>query len=277
LLAADLETAKRDATILAVKMQEDCGIDIVTDGEQSRQHYAHAFLEVVEGVDFTRKVEIGIRADRYKVMVPTVTGALRLRGRAHGREARIARAHTGRKLKFNLPGPMTMADTIANAHYRTRAEVAMAFAGLVNEEARALEAEGVDIVQFDEPAFAVYPEAVKEWGIAALHRASEGLLKNSRVDQVSIECRNSRVPMHLLKLLDGKDIMVGAIDVATDVVETPERVVAVIAEAMPYVAKEKIIVCTNCGMVPMGWDIAFAKLAALSRGAALARQKLGMA
>jgi 5-methyltetrahydropteroyltriglutamate--homocysteine methyltransferase len=314
LVGGDLETAKRDATILAVKMQEDCGIDIITDGEQSRQHYAHAFLEVVEGVDFTRKVEMGIRADRYKVMVPTVTGALRLRGRAHGREARIARAHTGRKLKFNLPGPMTMTDTIANAHYRTRAEMAMAFAGLVNEEARALEAEGVDIIQFDEPAFAVYPEAVKEWGIAALHRASEGLscttavhicygygikanidwkatlgtewrhyeaifpaLKNSRIDQVSIECRNSRVPMHLLKLLDGKDIMVGAIDVATDVVETPEQVVAVIAEAMAHVAKEKIIVCTNCGMVPMGWDVAFAKLAALSRGAALARQNFGVA
>jgi 5-methyltetrahydropteroyltriglutamate--homocysteine methyltransferase len=288
LVGGDLETAKRDATILAVKMQEDCGIDIITDGEQSRQHYAHAFLEVVEGVDFTRKVEMGIRADRYKVMVPTVTGALRLRGRAHGREARIARAHTGRKLKFNLPGPMTMTDTIANAHYRTRAEMAMAFAGLVNEEARALEAEGVDIIQFDEPAFAVYIcygygiKANIDWKatLGTEWRHYEAIfpaLKNSRIDQVSIECRNSRVPMHLLKLLDGKDIMVGAIDVATDVVETPEQVVAVIAEAMAHVAKEKIIVCTNCGMVPMGWDVAFAKLAALSRGAALARQNFGVA
>jgi 5-methyltetrahydropteroyltriglutamate--homocysteine methyltransferase len=308
----ELETAKRDATILALKLQEDCGIDIVTDGEQSRQHFVHGFLEAVEGVDFARKVEMGIRADRYKVMVPTVTGAVRLRGRAHGREARVARAHTGRKLKFNLPGPMTIADTIANAHYGTRAEMAMAFAGLLNEEARALEADGVEIIQFDEPAFNVYPDAVRDWGIAALHRAIEGLgcttavhicygygikanvdwkatlggewrqyeaifpaLKESRIDQVSIECCNARVPMHLLKLLDGKDLMVGAIDVATDVVETPEQVVAVIAAAMPYAAKEKIIACTNCGMVPMRRDVAFAKLAALSRGAELARQRLG--
>src|SRR5882757_8432844 len=285
LAGGDLETAKRDATILALKLQEDCGIDIVTDGEQSRQHYAHAFLEVVEGVDFTRKVEMGIRADRYKVMVPTVTGALRLRGRAHGREARIARAHTARKLKFNLPGPMTMADTIANAHYRTRAEMAMAFAGLVNEEARALEAEGVDIIQFDEPAFAVYPQAVKEWGIAALHRASEGLscttavhicygygikanadwkatlgsewrqyeaifpaLAASRIDQVSLECANSHVPAELMSLLAGKDVLVGAIDVATDRIETPEEVAATLRQAMRFVPAERLFPCTNCGM-----------------------------
>ena len=309
----ELETAKRDATILALKMQEDCGIDIVTDGEQSRQHFVHGFLEAVEGVDFARRVEMGIRANRYKVMVPTVVGPLRMKGRAHVREARVARAHTGRKLKFNLPGPMTIADTIADAYYGARAKMAMALAELVNEEARAIEAEGVDIIQFDEPAFNVYPEEVRDWGIEALHRAIEGLrcttavhicygygikanidwkatlgsewrhyeaifpaLKQSRIDQVSIECRNSRVPMHLLKLLDGKDIMVGVIDVATDAVETPEQVAAVITEAVRYVAKEKIIACTNCGMVPMRWDVAYAKLAALTRGAALARQKLGV-
>jgi 5-methyltetrahydropteroyltriglutamate--homocysteine methyltransferase len=312
LQGAELETAKRDATILALKLQEDCGLDIVTDGEQSRQHFVHGFLEAVEGVDFARKVEMGIRADRYKAMVPTVTGAVRLRARPHGGEARVARAHTARKLKFSLPGPMTIADTIANVHYGTRAEMAMAFAGLVNEEARALEADGVEIIQIDEPAFNVYPNEVRDWGITALHRAIKGLrcatavhicygygikanidwkatlgsewrqyeaifpaLKESRIDQVSVECRNARVPMHLLKLLDGKDIMVGAIDVATDAVETPDEVAAVLAAAMPYVAKEKIIACTNCGMVPMRWDVAFAKLSALSRGAELARQRLG--
>jgi 5-methyltetrahydropteroyltriglutamate--homocysteine methyltransferase len=308
----ELETAKRDATILALKLQEDCGIDIVTDGEQSRQHFVHGFLAAVEGVDFEQQVEMGIRADRYKAMVPTVTGPVRLRGRPHGSEARVARAHTGRKLKFSMPGPMTIADTIANTHYGTRAEMAMAFAGLLNEEARALEADGVEIIQIDEPAFNVYPKEVVDWGMAALHRAIEGLrcttavhicygygikanidwkatlggewrqyeaifpaLRASRIDQVSIECCNSRVPMHLLKLLDGKEVMVGAIDVATDAVETPEQVAAVIAAAMPYVAREKIVACTNCGMVPMHWDVAFAKLAALSRGAELARRKFG--
>jgi 5-methyltetrahydropteroyltriglutamate--homocysteine methyltransferase len=307
-----LDTAKRDATVLALKLQEDCGIDIVSDGEQSRPHFVHGFLEAVEGVDFAHKVEMGIRADRYKAMVPTVTGPLRLPGRAHAGEARIARAHTARKLKFNLPGPMTLADTVANAYYGSRAEMAMALADLLNQEARALEADGVDVIQLDEPAFLVYPEEVREWGIAALQRAIEGLrcttavhicygygikanidwkatlggewrqyeeifplLKESRLDQVSVECRNSRVPLRLLELLDGKDILVGAVDVATDAVETPEEVAAVITGAMRYVAKEKIIACTNCGMVPMQWDIAYAKLAALCRGVELARRKFG--
>jgi 5-methyltetrahydropteroyltriglutamate--homocysteine methyltransferase len=312
LAGAELAAAKRDATILALKLQEDCGIDIVTDGEQSRQHFVHGFLESVDGVDFTRKVEMGIRADRYKAMVPTVTGALRLKGRVHAHDAQVARAHTRRKLKLTLPGPMTIVDTLADSYYGDRVTMAMAFAGLLNEEARALAADGVDVIQFDEPAFNVYMDEVAEWGIAALHRAIEGVgcttavhicygygikanidwkaslggewrqyeaifpaLAQSRIDQVSVECRNSRVPIHLLRLLDGKDVLVGVIDVATDEVETPEDVAAVIGEAMKYVAKEKIVACTNCGMAPMRSDIAWAKLAVLGRGAELARQKFG--
>jgi 5-methyltetrahydropteroyltriglutamate--homocysteine methyltransferase len=312
LTGAELDVGKRDATVLALKLQEDCGIDVVTDGEQSRQHFVHGFLELVDGIDFTRKVEIGIRADRYKAMVPTVTGPLRLKGRVHAREAQTARAHTRRKLKFTLPGAMTIVDTIADAHYGDRVKMAMAFADLLNAEARALAADGVDVIQFDEPAFNVYMREVKEWGIEALHRAIAGLtcttavhicygygikanidwkatlggewrqyeeifpaLAASRIDQVSIECRNSRVPIELLKLLDGKDVQVGVIDVATDDVETPEQVAAVIGEAAKYVAKDKIIAGTNCGMAPMRWDVAMAKLKALGRGAALARQKFG--
>jgi 5-methyltetrahydropteroyltriglutamate--homocysteine methyltransferase len=312
LAGAELEAGKRDATILVIKLQEDCGIDIVSDGEQSRQHFVHGFLESVAGVDFDRKVEMGIRADRYKAMVPTVTGPLRLAGRVHAREARVARAHTKHKLKFTLPGPMTIADTIADAYYGDRVKMAMAFAALLNEEARGLEADGADIIQLDEPAFNVYPQEVADWGIAALERAIEGLrcttavhicygygikanidwkatlggewrqyeaifpaLRGSRIDQVSLECRSSRVPMRLLELLDGKEVLVGVIDVATDAVETPEEVAAVIAEALKYVPKEKIFPCTNCGMAPMSWDIAFAKLAALGRGAELARQQFG--
>src|SRR6266481_438674 len=171
---AALEEAKRDATLLALKLQEDAGTDIVTDGEQSRQHFVHGFLEFVEGIDFSRRVEIGIRADRYKAMVPTVTGALRLKGRVHAAEARLARAHTKHKLKFTLPGPMTIIDTIADEHYGDRVKMAMRFAELLNEEALELQALGVDVIQFDEPAFNVYMDEVKEWGIAALHRASQG-------------------------------------------------------------------------------------------------------
>src|SRR5229473_7216896 len=228
----ELDQAKRDATLLWLKAQEDAGLDIVTDGEQSRQHFVHGFLEFVDGIDFSRKVEIGIRADRYKAMVPTVTGALRLKGRVHAREARLARAHTKCKLKFTLPGPMTIVDTIADDHYGDRIEMAMAFAEALNAEARALEADGVDVIQFDEPAFNVYMREVEEWGIDALHRAIEGLtcttavhicygygikanidwkatlgsqwrqyqeifpaLAKSRIDQVSIECKNSLVPL----------------------------------------------------------------------------------
>src|SRR5215470_4857414 len=244
---AALDDAKRDATLLALKLQEDAGIDVVTDGEQSRQHFVHGFLESVEGIDFARKVEIGIRADRYKAMVPTVTGALRLKGRVHAPEARVARAHTRRKLKLTLPGPMTIVDTIADSYYGDRVKMAMAFADVLNEEARALAADGVDVIQFDEPAFNVYMDEVRDWGIAALHRAIEGVgcttavhicygygikanidwkatlgsewrqyervfpaLAASRIDQVSVECRNSRVPLSLLALLTGKDVLVGA-------------------------------------------------------------------
>ncbi len=307
---AALDDAKRDATLLALKLQEDCGIDIVTDGEQSRQHFVHGFLEFVDGIDFDRKVEMGIRADRYKAMVPTVTSALRLKGRVHGREAQLARAHTKRKLKITLPGPMTIVDTIADAHYGDRVKMAMAFADLLNTEARALQADGVDVIQFDEPAFNVYMDEVAGWGIEALHRAIAGLtcttvvhicygygikanvdwkatlgrewrqyettfpaLARSRIDEISLECINSRVPMNVLKLLAGKNVQIGVIDVATDEIETPEQVAAVIGEAMTYVPRENIVVGSNCGMAPMRWDIAYAKLAALGRGAELARRK----
>ncbi len=312
LSGAELAAAKLDATLLAVKEQEDAGIDIVSDGEQSRQHFVHGFLELVDGIDFAKKVEMGIRNDRYKAMVPTVTGALKLKGRVHAAEARHARAHTTRELKFTLPGPMTIIDTIADTHYGDRVKMAFAVADLLNQEARALADDGVDVIQFDEPAFNVYMKEVGEWGVEALHRAIKGLdcksavhicygygikanidwkgtlgaewrqyeeifpaLAKSRIDQVSLECRNSKVPMNLLKLLDGKDVLVGAIDVATDQVETPDQVAAVIAEATKYVAKEKIIPCTNCGMAPMRRDIALGKLKALGDGARLARAKFG--
>lgn len=310
LSGAALDDAKRDATLLALKLQEDCGIDIVTDGEQSRQHFVHGFLEFVDGIDFARKVEIGIRADRYKAMVPTVVSALRIKGRVHAREAQLARAHTRRKLKITLPGPMTIVDTIADAHYGDRVKMAMAFADVLNAEARALEADGVDVIQFDEPAFNVYMDEVAGWGIEALHRAIAGLtcatavhicygygikanidwkatlgnewrqyeqifpaLAKSRISEISLECINSRVPMNLLKLLAGKHVQIGVIDVATDTVETPEEVAAVIGEATKYVAKDHLIAGTNCGMAPMRWEVAMAKLAALGRGAELARKK----
>mgnify|MGYP000689218229 FL=1 len=149
----ELDAAKRDATLLAIKEQEDAGLDIVGDGEQARQHFVHGFVERVEGIDFEHKVKMGIRNNRYDAMVPQVVAPLRLPGRVHAMEARVARAHTRHKLKFTLPGPMTIVDTVADRYYGDKVKLAFAFAELLNQEALALEADGVDIIQFDEPAF----------------------------------------------------------------------------------------------------------------------------
>ncbi len=304
--------AKLDATLLAIKLQEDAGIDIVCDGEMSRQHFVHGFLEFVDGIDFANKVEMGIRADRYKAMVPQVRGQLKLKGRVHAAEARHARAHTQRKLKITMPGPMTISDTIADRHYGDKVKMAMAFADLLNQEARALERDGVDVIQFDEPAFNVFMDEVTGWGVEALERAIDGLkcttavhicygygikanidwknslgaewrqyekifpaLAKSHIDQVSIECIHSHVPLQLLSLLAGKDVLAGVIDVASDTVETPEEIAGVLSEVMKHVPKEHIVACTNCGMAPMRREVAEAKLVALGKGAALARERFG--
>ena len=308
----DLARAKADATLLWIKLQEDAGLDVIGDGEQSRQHFVHGFLEQVEGIDFVNKVEMGIRGDRYKAMVPQVVAALRLKGRVHATEARLLRAHTRKKIKFTLPGPMTIVDTVADRHYGDRVAMAMAFAELLNQEALALQADGVDIIQFDEPAFNVFLDEAADWGVKALERAAQGLscttavhicygygiqaniawkqslgqewrqyekvfpaLAASSIDQVSLECIHSQVPPELMALLAGKDVMVGVIDVASDQVETAEEVADTIARALQYVPRERLIACTNCGLAPMSREVAEAKLRALAAGAALARQRQG--
>ena len=309
---ADLDAAKADATLLWLKLQEDAGLAVVTDGEQSRQHFVHGFLEAVEGIDFENKVKMGIRNNRYDAMVPQVVGELRLKRRVHQTEARLARAHTTRKLKITLPGPRTIVDTVADRFYGDKAALGMAFAALLNQEALALQADGVDVIQFDEPAFNVFMDEVTVWGIDALHRAIEGLtcttavhicygygiaanidwkkslgeewrqyetifpaLAASRIDQVSLECAGSKVPPDLMALLAGKDVMVGVIDVASDVVETPEEVADTIGRALQFVPRHRLLPCTNCGMAPMDQDIARRKLEALVQGAAIARERYG--
>jgi 5-methyltetrahydropteroyltriglutamate--homocysteine methyltransferase len=307
---AELAAAKRDATLLWIKQQEDAGLDIVTDGEQSRQHFVHGFLEAVDGIDFEHKVEMGIRNDRYRAMVPQVSGPLKLKGRVHQVEAQLARAHTKKKLKFTLPGPMTIVDTVADRCYNDRVRMALAFADLLNQEARALEKDGVDVIQFDEPAFNVYMKDAADWGVRALERAAAGLtcttavhicygygikanidwkktlgeewrqyeqifpaLAKSSIRQVSLECIHSHVPPHLMRLLEGKDVLVGVIDVASDAVETPEEVADTLCVALQYVPKNHVFACTNCGMAPMDREVAAKKLEALAKGAALARAR----
>jgi 5-methyltetrahydropteroyltriglutamate--homocysteine methyltransferase len=306
-----LAQAKLDATLLWIKAQEDAGLSVIGDGEQSRQHFVHGFLEQVEGIDFEHKVEMGIRNDRYKAMVPQVVAPLQLKGRVHAAEARFLRAHTQRKVKFTLPGPMTIVDTVADRFYGDRVKMAFAFAELLNQEALALQADGVDIVQFDEPAFNVYMAEAADWGVRALERAARGLrcttavhicygygiqanvdwkktlgeqwrqyeqvfpaLARSSIGQVSLECIHSHVPAELMGLLQGKQVMVGVIDVASDSVETPEEVAEVIGRALQHVARDKLIACTNCGLAPMKRAVAEAKLRALAQGAALATSRL---
>jgi 5-methyltetrahydropteroyltriglutamate--homocysteine methyltransferase len=305
-----LAEGKRDAVRLALFDQEHAGIDIVTDGEQTRRHFVTTLIENLEGVDFRHKKTVRIR-NRYDADVPVVVGPVARTRPIYVDDASFLRGQTRHKVKFTLPGPMTMVDTLYDAHYRSREKLAWAFAEILNEEARAIEATGVDVIQFDEPAFNVYFDEVRAWGIAALERAVQGLkcdtavhicygygikanidwkatlgsewrqyeqtfplLSQSSIHQVSLECANSHVPLELLGLLAGKDVLVGAIDVATDRVETPQEVAATLRAALAFVPANRLHACTNCGMVPLPRGVARAKLDALTAGAALVRQEL---
>ncbi len=307
-LAGDaLNEGMRDAVRLVLRDQEQAGIDIVTDGEQTRRHFVTTFLEALDGVDFEHRKTVRIR-NRYDADVPVVVGPVARRHPVFVDGARFLRGATDRKVKVTLPGPMTMVDTLYDAHYRSREKLAWAFAEILNDEARAIAATGVDVIQFDEPAFNVYFDEVRDWGINALERAAQGLacatavhicygygikanidwkktlgaewrqyettfplLARSAIRQVSLECANSHVPIELIGLLKGKDVLVGAIDVATDRIETPEEVAATIRLASRYVAAEHLYPCTNCGMVPLARDVARGKLRALAAGAAIVR------
>ncbi|GAB3148104.1 methionine synthase [Microbacterium neimengense] len=307
-LARDaLVEGKQDALRIAVQEQQRRGIDIISDGEQTRQHFVTTFIEHLAGVDFERRETVRIR-DRYDASVPTVVGAVGRTEPVFVEDARFLRQQTDRPLKWALPGPMTMIDTLADRHYRSRERLAWEFAVILNEEARELEAAGVDVIQFDEPAFNVFFDEMRDWGVATLERAAEGLraetvvhicygygieantrwkqtlgsewrqyeesfplLQRSAIDIVSLESHGSRVPMELIELLRGKKVMLGAIDVATDEVETPEEVADTLRDALRYVDADKLIPSTNCGMAPLPRKVALAKLSALSAGAAVVR------
>ncbi len=311
LSGAELEEGKRRAAAEWIRHQEDAGIDILTDGEQFRTHFVHSFLEHIDGIDQNVKTIMGIRDNRYDLEVPTVTGPVSRLNPVHVNEFTYVRGLTDRTLKFTLPGPMTICDTIADAYYGRRADMAMAFAELLNQEARELVEAGADIIQFDEPAFNVFFDDVNEWGIDTLHRAIEGLgcttavhicygygieenirwketlgdewrqyekifpaLNASRIDQISLECASSHVPHSVMGILKDKVVMVGAVAVTPDRIETPEEVAATIRSAMEFVDPERILPCTNCGMTPIPYDIALGKLNSLAAGAALVRGNL---
>lgn len=302
-----LVQGKQDALLVSLQQQLAAGIDIVSDGEQTRQHFVTTFIEHLDGVDFANRATVKIR-NRYEASVPTVVGAVSRPQSVFAKDAKFLRQHTDKPIKWALPGPMTMIDTLSDQYYGSREKLAWEFATLLNQEAKELEAAGVDIIQFDEPAFNVFFDEVNDWGIAALERAIEGLkcdtavhicygygikantdwkqtlgsewrqyeaifpkLQQSAIDMVSLECHNSRVPMELIELIRGKKVMVGAIDVATHQIETPEQVAATLHKALQFVDAKNLYPCTNCGMAPLPRHVAQGKLSALAQGAKLVR------
>ena len=306
----ELVSGKQDALRIALMEQQLAGLDIVSDGEQTRQHFVTTFIESLEGVDFEKRRTVKIR-DRYDASVPTVVGPVRRPRSVFVEDARFLRSQTNQQIKWALPGPMTMVDTLCDEHYGSREDLAQVFAEIINQEARELEAVGVDIVQIDEPAFNVFFEDVKEWGITCMNKAVEGLqcekavhvcygygikantdwkktlgaewrqyeevfpqLQQSEVDIISLECHNSRVPIELLELVRGKKVMVGAIDVATKDIEAPEEVAATLRQALNYVDADKLYPSTNCGMAPLSREVARGKLKALRLGTAIVREEL---
>lgn len=303
---------KQDALRISLHEQLLAGVDIICDGEQTRQHFVTTFIEHLSGVDFENRKTVKIR-DRYDASVPVVVGEVARQQSVFVDDAKFLRKQTNKPIKWALPGPMTMVDTLYDDHYKSREKLAWEFAKALNEEARELQEAGVDIIQFDEPAFNVFFNEVNDWGMAVLERAIEGLkcqtavhicygygiqantdwkktlgsewrqyeeifpkIQQSNIDIVSLECHNSNVPFNLMELIRGKKVMVGAIDVATNTIETPEEVAATLRKALEFITIENLYPSTNCGMAPLSRNVARGKLNALSAGAAIIRKELAI-
>ncbi|MFC5045449.1 methionine synthase [Aquimarina hainanensis] len=303
---------KQDALRISLHEQQLAGVDIISDGEQTRQHFVTTFIEHLSGVDFENRKIVKIR-DRYDASVPVVIDEIARQKAVFVDDAKFLRTQTDKPIKWALPGPMTMVDTLYDNHYKSREKLAWEFAKVLNEEARELQDAGVDIIQFDEPAFNVFFEEVNDWGMATLERAIEGVecetgvhicygygikanndwkktlgsewrqyeeilprIQNSTIDMVSLECHGSRVPFNLIELVRGKKVMVGAIDVATNIIETPEEVADTLRKALEFVDVENLYPCTNCGMAPLSRNVARDKLSALSAGAEIIRKEFGI-
>ena len=301
-----------DAVVLAVADQEWAGLHILTDGEQRRRHYIWGFCEGLSGLDFERLARIDTRGNRYGIQVDAarVVGPIRRPKPILVDALRFLKRQTGKPVKVTLPGPMTTADTLADEHYRDRQTLAAELAKVLNEEALELAENGCDIVQFDEPCFNIYLDAVEDWGIRTLEAAAKGvrakiavhicygygiplvvewkshntdwshygrtlpLLRTSAIDMISVECAASGVDPSVLALARGKDLMVGVIDVGTEEIETPQTVASRIRTALQYVEPQHLYPCTDCGMIPRSRLAARGKMKALADGAWLVRSEL---
>jgi len=306
-----LREGKQDALLVSLQEQLKAGVDIISDGEQTRQHFVTTFIEHLSGVDFKNRKTVKIR-DRYDASVPVVVDKVARKKSVFVEDAKFLRKQTNQPIKWALPGPMTMVDTLYDDHYKSREKLAWEFAKVLNEEAKELQDAGVDIIQFDEPAFNVFFDEVNDWGMAAMERAVEGLdcetaihicygygikanndwkktlgsewrqyeeifpkIKKSNIDIVSLECHNSHVPFNLMELIRGKKVMVGAIDVSNNNIETPEQVADTLRKALEFVDIENLCPSTNCGMAPLSRNVARGKLSALSAGTEIIRKEFG--
>jgi 5-methyltetrahydropteroyltriglutamate--homocysteine methyltransferase len=293
-----LQQAQDDATVLAIRDQERAGLDIITDGEIRRESYSNRFATALEGIDLDNPANVVSRSGE-TTTVPRVIGRIRRKHPVETSDVRFLRANTTRRIKATVPGPFTMSQQAHNDFYPAEEEMALDYAAAVNDEIKDLFAAGADIVQIDEPWMQARPEKARQFGLTALERALDGVtsetaihlcfgyaamvhdrpvaysflteLANSPVNAISIETAQSSLDCSILTQLPGKTIILGVLDLSTDVVETPEIVAARIRRALPYVSPERIVVAPDCGMKYLPRDVAFAKMQAMAAGACIHR------
>ncbi len=296
-----LEQAQDDATLLAIRDQELAGVDILTDGEMRRESYSNRFATALEGIDLDNPGQILSRSGN-SVTVPRIVGKIRRKHAVQVRDVHFLRANTGRKIKITVPGPFTMSRQAQNVFYGTIEEMAMDYAAAVNEEIHDLFAAGADVVQIDEPWMEANPVEARQYGLGALRRALKGVhgttalhicfgyaalvagrparysfleeLSDSPVDQISIETAQSKLDCSVLERIAVKSILLGVLDLSTHEIETPEIVAARIRRALPFIAPERLIVASDCGMKYLPRAVAFGKMKAMAEGAALVRGSL---
>ena len=296
-----LEQAQDDATLLAIRDMERAGIDIITDGEMRRESYSNRFATALEGIDIDTPAVIKNRAG-VDTVVPRAVGKVRRRGAVEVRDMEFLRRNTDRKAKITLPGPFTMTQQVRNEFYKDQEELAMDFAIAVNEEARALQAAGADVIQLDEPWLRNDPDAAKRFAVKAINRALEGItvptvvhlcfgyaflvsnkptsyfflseLADTKAQQISIEAAQPKIDLGVLKDLSEKKIMLGVINLGDQIVETPEQVAQRIRAGLKHVSPDRLIPAPDCGMKYLPREVAFGKLKALADGAAIVRKEL---
>jgi 5-methyltetrahydropteroyltriglutamate--homocysteine methyltransferase len=296
-----LAEAQRDATLIAIRAQEQAGLDIVTDGEMCRESYSNRFATALDGVDIENP-GTALDRSRHPNPVPRVTGPIQRRHPVEVGDVAFLRANTTKAVKITVPGPFTMAQQAQNEHYPSAEAVALAYAEAVNEEVKDLFAAGADIVQLDEPYLQARPEQARQYGVAAINRALEGVTGTTAVhlcfgyaaiihdrpsgysflpelaaatcDQISIETAQSNLDCSVLAALDGKTIILGVLNLGDHTVETPEDVAARVRRALPHVPADRLVLAPDCGMKYLPRDVAYAKLTAMTEAAAQLRHQL---